>query len=59
AEANAKRASDILAKAGIPVTTTPETSHGKPLWSVTTRGDAALLARITAQGFKDAYVLKR
>lgn len=58
-EPNAKRASDILKKAGIASTTTSETSHDKPLWSVTARGDAALLARIKAAGFKDAYVLKR
>ncbi len=58
-EANAKRASDVLTKAGIASTTTREVSHDKPLWSVTTRGDAALLAKIKAAGFKDAYVLKR
>jgi hypothetical protein len=57
AEPNAKRASDILKKAGIASTTTNETSHDKPLWSVTTRGNAALLAKIQATGFKDAYVL--
>ncbi len=58
-EANAKRASDVLAKAGIAATTTKESSHGKDLWSVTARGDAALLAKIKGAGFKDAYVLKR
>lgn len=58
-EANAKRASDLLAKAGISATTTPETSHGKMMWSVTTRGDTALLAKIKAAGFTDAYVMHR
>ena len=58
-EANAKRASDLLAKAGISATTSAETSHGKPLWSVTARGTAALLAQIKAAGFADAYVLSR
>ena len=58
-EANAKRAADVLKKAGIAVTTSSETSHGKPLWSVTARGGAALLSQIKAAGFKDAYVLKR
>ncbi len=58
-EANAKRASDLLSKAGIQVNTTKESSHGKELWSVTVRGDAALLGQIKAAGFKDAYVLKR
>lgn len=58
-ETNASRASQVLIKAGIPVSVNPETSLGKPLWSVTTRGDAALLAKIKAAGFKDAYVLRR
>ncbi len=58
-EANAKRAADVLAKAGIAATTTKESSQGKDLWSVTARGGSALLAQIKAAGFKDAYVLKR
>jgi cell division septation protein DedD len=57
-EANAKRAADVLAKAGIPASITKESSHGKDLWSVTARGNAALLTQIKAAGFKDAYVLK-
>ena len=57
-EANAKRASDVLSKAGISATTSAETSHGKPLWSVTARGNAALLAKIKSAGFTDAYVLR-
>jgi cell division septation protein DedD len=58
-EANAKRASDVLAKAGIPASITKETSHGKDLWSVTARGNAAVLSQIKSAGFKDAYVLRR
>ncbi|MGV8987119.1 MAG: SPOR domain-containing protein [Cypionkella sp.] len=58
-EANAKRASDLLKKAGIASAKTTETSHGKPLWSVTARGDSAMLAKIKSAGFTDAYVLGR
>lgn len=58
-EANAKRAASVLAKAGITGATSQEVSHGKPLWSVTVRGDAAMLAKIKGAGFADAYVLKR
>ncbi len=58
-EENAKRAVKTLAKAGITATIRPETSLGKPLWSVVASGDAALLAKIKAAGFTDAYILKR
>lgn len=58
-EANAKAASDQLAKAGIVTTTTKQTVKGKDAWSVTARGDAGLLAKIKGAGFKDAFVLKR
>ncbi len=57
-EANAKRAVDTLAKAGIPAEVRSETSNGKPYWSVVARGDAALLKKIKAAGFADAYLLK-
>jgi cell division septation protein DedD len=56
-EANAKRAVDALAKAGITATISQETSHGKQLWSVTARGDKGLLGKIRAAGFADAYFL--
>lgn len=56
-EANAKRAVDALAKAGITATIRQETSHGKPLWSVTARGDKATLGKIKSAGFADAYFL--
>jgi cell division septation protein DedD len=58
-EANAQRAVDALTKAGIAVSSRKEESQGKPLWSVTARGDAALLAKIKSAGFGDAYFLKR
>ncbi|MFE3836460.1 SPOR domain-containing protein [Pseudogemmobacter sonorensis] len=57
-EANAKRAIDTLSKAGIAAETRQETSQGKTYWSVTARGDAALLTRIKAAGFTDAYMLR-
>lgn len=58
-EANAKSASDKLAKSGITTTITKQSVNGKDAWSVTARGDAALLAKIKGTGFKDAIVLKR
>lgn len=58
-EDNARRAVTNLAKAGVTATVRKETSLGKPLWSVTASGDAAMLAKIKAAGFTDAYFLKR
>ena len=58
-EANARRAVDTLAKSGITADIRKEESQGKTFWSVTTRGDAATLAKIKSAGFADAYVLKR
>ena len=57
-EANAQRAVDTLKAAGITATLRKEESQGKAFWSVTARGDAALLAGIKAAGFADAYVAK-
>lgn len=57
-EANAARAVEQLAKAGIAARISKEISQGKPLWSVTARGDKATLAAIKTAGFADAYVLK-
>lgn len=57
-EANAKRAAATLTAAGIANDIRSETSQGKPFWSVTTRGDAAALAKVKKAGFKDAYFLK-
>lgn len=58
-EANAQRAADALTKAGIAVASRKEESQGKAFWSVTAQGDAAVLAKIKAAGFADAYFLKR
>jgi cell division septation protein DedD len=54
--ANAQRAVDLLAKAGITATIREEKSQGKIFWSVTARGDKATLAKIRAAGFADAYI---
>lgn len=58
-EANAKRAVDALKKAGLSAEIKREESKGKTLWSVTSRGDAAALAKVKGLGFPDAYFLKR
>ncbi len=58
-EANAKRAADTLAKAGLTTAIREETLKGKPFWSVTASGGSDALAKIKAAGFSDAYVLKR
>ena len=50
---------NALTKAGIAVSSHKEESQGKVFWSVTARGDAAMLAKIKAAGFADAYFLKR
>ena len=56
-EDNANRAVKTLKKAGIAASVSREENQGKPYWSVTARGDAALLAKIKASGFADAYLL--
>ena len=58
-EANAKRAADTLAKAGVSANVREEKAQGKPFWSVTAAGGAEALAKIKAAGFADAYMLKR
>ena len=57
-EENAKRATDALGKIG--VTATPQKSEkgGKAVWGVVVMGDAAMLQKIKAAGFADAYFLK-
>jgi rare lipoprotein A len=57
-EANAERAVDTLAKAGVPADIRSETAKGKSFWSVIARGDAATLKKIKSAGFADAYMLK-
>ncbi|WP_103333738.1 SPOR domain-containing protein [Pseudotabrizicola formosa] len=58
-EANATRAAASLGAAGLQGTVRREESQGKPLWSVTTTGDAAALSRAKGAGFPDAYFLNR
>lgn len=58
-EANAKRAVDTLAKAGITAVVRPESAQGKAFWSVTASGNADTLSKVKAAGFGDAYMLKR
>ena len=58
-EANAKRAVDTLAKAGIAAVIRQEKSQGKAFWSVTASGGADVLSKAKATGFADAYMLKR
>ncbi len=57
-EANAIRAVDQLAKAGVTASISKETSQGKTYWSVTARGDNSVLDKIKLAGFTDAYFLK-
>lgn len=57
-EENANRAVAMLKSSGVSASIRASTSKGKPLWSVTARGDAASLAKAKAAGFKDAYFLK-
>lgn len=58
-EANAQRARQLAAKAGLTTDIKRETSQGKTLWSVSARGSAADLTKVKALGFPDAYFLKR
>lgn len=57
-EDNAKRAAEALAKIGITARTETSDRDGKAVWGVVTSGDAALLEKIKAAGFADAYFLR-
>ena len=60
-EANANRAVEQLGKAGVAGTIRKETTQGKTWWSVVATGSgdrAALLDKVKALGFKDAYLLR-
>jgi cell division septation protein DedD len=57
-EANANRAAATLSAAGVPASIRASTSQGKPLWSVTARGDTQSLDIVRAAGFGDAYFVK-
>lgn len=58
-EANANRAVQMLAKAGVTANISTDVLQGKTFWNVTARGDKAALASIKGAGFTDAYMLKR
>lgn len=57
-EANAQRAVATLTAAGVAAQMRTETAKGKTYWSVGARGDANILAKVKAAGFKDAYLAK-
>ena len=58
-EANAQRAADTLSAGGVSAAVRKEESNGKTTWSVVASGEGskALLAKVKALGFKDAYVV--
>lgn len=61
-EANANRAKDTLATAGVAATIRKESSQGKDFWSVVASGSGnrnALLQKVKGAGFTDAYLLSR
>ncbi|MFN3577376.1 MAG: SPOR domain-containing protein, partial [Tabrizicola sp.] len=57
-EENARRAAEALARIGL--TATPQKSErgGQAVWGVVVQGDEAVLKKIKAAGFADAYFLK-
>lgn len=60
-EENAKTAVEKLTKAGVAATSRKETTQGKTWWSVVasgTGGRDALLAKVKALGFPDAYAIR-
>lgn len=59
-EANAKRAVDTLAKAGITARILTETAKGKTFWRVVAGpgADTAMLGKVKSAGFGDAYFVK-
>lgn len=64
-EANAKRAADMVTKAGAPAEVRREESKGKAYWRVvagpaaTPADRAALMAKVKGLGFADAYFVAR
>lgn len=58
-EANAQRAAAAAKAAGLVAEVKREQTQGKTLWSVTSRGTAAQLAKVKSLGIPDAYFLKR
>ena len=61
-EANAKRSADALTEAGVTSRVLKEQAQGKDFWRVVAgpaADKAALMAKVKAQGFADAYVVSR
>lgn len=64
-EENAKRAAEMVKKAGSPATVRTERSNGKIFWTVvagpanTPAEREALMAKVKGLGFKDAYYVSR
>lgn len=57
-EENARRATEALAKIGITAQPQKSERDGKAVWGVVAIGDAALLDKIKAAGFADAFFLQ-
>ena len=57
-EDNAKRAAEALAKIGITATPQKSEKGEQAVWGVVVQGDEAVLKKIKAAGFADAYFLK-
>ncbi len=59
-EANAQRAVDMLGKAGVTAHVLTETAKGKTFWRVVAGpgADMAMLGKVKAAGFADAYYVK-
>ena len=57
-EENARRATEALAKIGITAQPQKSERDGKSVWGVVAVGDAALLDKIKAAGFADAFFLQ-
>lgn len=57
-EDNARRAAEALAKIGLTATPQKSEKGGTAVWGVVVQGDEAVLKKIKAAGFADAYFLK-
>lgn len=57
-EDNARRAAEALAKIGVTATPQKSDRDGKAVWGVVVQGDDAMLKKIKAAGFADAFFLK-
>ncbi|MFN4204245.1 MAG: SPOR domain-containing protein [Tabrizicola sp.] len=57
-EENARRAAEALARIGLTATPQKSEKGGQAVWGVVVQGDEAVLKKIKAAGFADAYFLK-